>query len=463
MTFQAHWIRTYLQENVVAQESGNSEILDDDPSFENAVVQVFGDITYQTFQGFGGAFTEAAGSVLNQLPKEVAETIVAEYFGPQGLSYVWGRIPVDSCDFALGTYSALIVDNAKALIDERMFRDHDRCYIIPYVQHAQALLADQGKGPIQLCLVPWSPPAWMKSNGSRFNGGSLLPEFHGIWADYLCQYARAYQELGFTVRLLGVQNEPNASQTWDSCRYSPQEEHDFINDHLFPCLMEHGLGTTRISIWDHNRDRMVDRTRAVCTGPVRSMVGAVAFHWYSGDHFESVGLIRELFPELLLVFTEGCVEYKHFSQSAQLEHGLRYAHQIVGDLNHGAHAWLDWNLVLDSDGGPNHVGNNCDAPILASILTGTYEKRASFYFIGHFSRYIHPGAIRLAHSRFTQDLGITAWRNSDGEVVVVVLNETERTIQFSLRYQYSRIPCIAKPKSILTLLVPGTNLRVKIH
>jgi glucosylceramidase len=459
MTSQAYWIRTYLHGDVVTQESGYSDILDDDPAFENGVVQVFADITYQTFQGFGGAFTEAAGSVLEQLPQKVAETIVADYFGPQGLGYVWGRIPVDSCDFALGTYSALIVDKGEPLIDERVLREHDRRYILPYVQQAQALLADQGKGPIQLCMVPWSPPAWMKSNSSRFGGGSLLPGFHALWADYLCQYARVYQELGFEVRLLGVQNEPNASQTWDSCLYSPQEEQAFIRDHLYPCLLGHGQGTVRISIWDHNRDRMVDRTRAVCSGPVRPMVGAVAFHWYSGDHFESVGLVHDLFPELLLIFTEGCVEYKHFSQSAQIEHGLRYAHQIMGDLNHGAHAWLDWNLVLDSNGGPNHVGNNCDAPILASIPSGTYEKRASFYFIGHFSRYIRPGAIRLAHSRFTADLGITAWRNMDGELVAVVLNETGHTIVFSLRYQGICIPCIAKEKSILTLLVPGTNLR----
>ena len=162
MTFQAHWTRTYLQGNVITQESGYSDILDDDPAVENAVVQVFGDITYQTFQGFGGAFTEATGSVLEQLPPKVAETIVADYFGPQGLGYVWGRIPVDSCDFALGTYSALILDKGEPLIDERVLCDHDRRYIIPYAQLAQALLADQGKGPIQLCLVPWSPPAWMK-------------------------------------------------------------------------------------------------------------------------------------------------------------------------------------------------------------------------------------------------------------------------------------------------------------
>lgn len=417
------------------------------------MVQVFPDITYQTFSGFGGAFTESSGAVLSRMPKDQADAILEDYYGPDGLGYVWGRAHIDSCDFSLGPYSSFTGSTSHAAVDPVVFREHDQKYILPYIHQAQALLHSQQKGDLQLYMVPWSPPAHMKQNASRSGGGKLLATYRKTWAEYLCLTVKEYHRQGLHVVFLGVQNEPNAAQTWDSCEYSSHEEHDFISDHLHPQLVAHGLSSVKISIWDHNKDRMFDRTREVYRDDVKNAIGAVAFHWYSGDHFESIGLIRDKYPELFLIFTEACIEYKHFCPTSQLEHALRYAHQIIGDINHGAHAWIDWNLVLDTSGGPNHVGNFCDAPILCDTAKGTYEKRASYWFIKHFSAYIHPGAVRLAFSRYTDALGVTAWRNTDGSMVLVVLNETERGVPFLLRIKGRVYPCSVTAKSIMTLVL----------
>ncbi len=455
MKLDAKWTMTSVVDNVVNRTSGTSNSVADNPSIENHVVQVFPDVTYQTFSGFGGAFTESVGAVLSRMPINQANAILEDYYGPGGLGYVWGRIHIDSCDFSLTPYSSLTYSEAGTLIDPKVFGEHDQRYILPYVHQAQALLHNQQKGDLHLCLVPWSPPAHMKNNASRSGGGKLLAEHRNSWAEYLCLTVKEYQRQGLHIAFLGVQNEPNALQTWDSCEYSPQEEHDFVTDHLAPQLIAHGLPSVKISIWDHNKDRMFDRTRQVYRDDVKNAIGAVAFHWYSGDHFESIALIRDMYPELFLIFTEACIEYKHFCPASQLEHALRYAHQIMGDINHGAHAWIDWNLALDTSGGPNHVGNFCDAPILCDTDRGTYEKRASYWFIKHFSAYIHPGAVRLAFSRYTDSLGITAWKNPDESIALVALNETDRNIPFLLRMEGRVYPCSVDAESVMTLTIQG--------
>ena len=422
-----------------------------DDSVEGRVVSIFPEITYQEFHGFGGAITEAAGSVLNQLSPEDADDIISSYFGPNGLGYTWVRTHIDSCDFSLGTYSSLSLDEERVSIDSSVFDQHDGRYILPYLEKARQLLQEQGKGPVRLYLTPWSPPAFMKSNGKRDGGGRLLPEHSDAWAQYLCQYVEKYEDMGFPVAVLGVQNESNAVQTWDSCCYTPAEEHDFIRDKLYPRTIDHNLEYVKIAVWDHNRDELFARVQEVYSDDVRDMVGAAAFHWYGGDHFEGLRMTHEQYPELLLVFSEGCIEYSRLDHGSQLEHAQRYAHNIIGDLNNGMHAWIDWNIVLNYQGGPNHVQNLCDAPIMGDPATGAYRKNLSYHYIGHFSRYIKPGAVRIGLSRFTNDLEITTWKNTDGTCVMVVLNMQDADISFHLKQGGAVVGLTAAAQSIMTV------------
>lgn len=372
----------------------------------------------QVIRGFGGAFTEAAGWCLEQLSETEQQEVLQAYFGPEGLGYTLGRTHINSCDFSLGNYAC-------AQGPEDTFQmDRDRRYILPFIHKAQRVAGN----PIPLLLSPWSPPAFMKTNGQMNGGGSLLPQYRGLWAKWMAQYVQGYQKAGCVVSMISVQNEPAAVQTWDSCVYTAEEEGEFAAAFLRPAL--DGVGAVKVGIlaWDHNKELLVRRACASMgvTGANHAIAG-FGFHWYSGDHFEALDLTKQLFPDKELWFTEGCVEYSRFGDSKAPEKGRMYAHDILGNLAHGACAYLDWNLLLDHTGGPNHVGNFCEAPIMLKE-GGGYVKNASYYAIGHFSRYIKPGAIKLGSSVYHSQLEHVVFRNPDGELVAVILSHAQEPL-----------------------------------
>ncbi len=380
------------------------------------LVNLCPDVTYQTFEGFGGAFTEAAGDTWLRLAPEGQRAFVKAYFGAEGLGYTLGRAHMGSCDFSLGNYAAIDDPADEALAGFSMARDEK--YILPLIRLAQAEAGE----PIRLLLSPWSPPPFMKSNGEMNHGGTLLPQHARLWARCIAEYVRRYRAAGANVTMVSVQNEPEATQTWDSCLYTAREEGLFVSEHLGPALADAGLQDVQVLIWDHNKDRMLARgTETIATARAARYVAGVAFHWYTGDHFENVAMTARRFPALKMLFTEGCVEYSRFAATGDVQKAEMYAHDIMGNLNTGMHGFIDWNLLLNAEGGPNHVGNYCDAPVMATTGGGV-QKHASYYYIGHFSRYIRPGAVRIGLSRFTDAVEATAFQNTDGSIAAVLLN-----------------------------------------
>ena len=411
--------RKMIEREVFFTEDNNNQELN--------IINLYPKETFQSFMGFGGAFTEAAGYVYAKVSPCIQDRLIVDYFSEEGLDYVLGRCPIDSCDFALGNYSAVTDPMDKELASFSLERDGQ--YILPLLKDAQKI-----KGDISLVLSPWSPPAYMKSNGEKNNGGYLLPEYYETWAKYICRYIQSYQAHGYRVFAVSVQNEPNARQRWDSCLYTPEQEKVFVRDYLGKTLAEAGLNHIKIIIWDHNKERLFDRTDEICMdAQANQYVGAVGFHWYSGDHFEAVELVRRKYPDKLLLFTEGCIEYSKFSADSQLRNAQMYAHEIIGSLNSGMNAFIDWNLFLDKTGGPNHVNNLCDAPIMLDYEQGKVIYNLSYHYIGHFSRYIKPGAVRIGFSRYTTQLEVTAFQNPDGTIAAILFNPTENAYDSFIR------------------------------
>lgn len=399
---------------------------------------------FQKIEGFGGAFTEAAAVTLQKLSAEKQTEVMKAYFDPQtGLAYTMGRTHINSCDFALSNYAYDEVDGDFEL---RHFSiEHDRAAILPMVKEALRL-----SGGLKLYASPWSPPAWMKTNGQMNNGGQLKPECRDVWARYYCRYIREYEKEGITFWGLSVQNEPQATQKWDSCCYSGEEERDFVRDHLGPTLKKEGLGYLRLMIWDHNRDGLYDRARVVYDDPQAAQyVWGTAFHWYVGDHFDNLIAVHEAYPHKQLLFSEGCQEGG--PHTGEWELGERYGHSLINDLNRWTVAWTDWNLILDEQGGPNHVGNYCSAPVLVDTQAGEPLYQSSFFYLGHFSRYIRPGAERILHAGTADELETTAFINADGMIAVVVMNRTELVIPFALKYNGLAVCTTTPAHSIMTL------------
>jgi len=409
-------------------------------------VNVYPEVEYQTILGFGGAITEAAGYAFSQLGKENKEKVLDLYFGKEGNNYSMVRSHIDSCDFSLDVYSAM--NDSQDSEMKSFCLDRDDQYIIPLMKQAQ----DRRGEAFDIMLSPWSPPAFMKTNGEKVNGGKLKPEYRIFWAEYICRYCMEYEKRGFKVNRLTIQNEPAAVQSWDSCIYTAEEEKEFLRDFLHPALVTKGLSDIKINIWDHNKERMYQRAKAIIDKDTDKIVDGVAFHWYSGDHFESIQVTHEAFPTKELIFTEGCVEYSRFDTD-QLRNAQMYAHDILGNLNSGMTGSIDWNIMLNEKGGPNHVNNNCDAPIMVDTENDTFEVKLSFDYIGHFSRYIKKGAKRIAFSKYTDQLEMTAFKNIDGNLVLVMLNSKEQDIPVTFDIGDRIFQTVIKGNTIVTALI----------
>lgn len=383
--------------------------------------------TFQTIEGFGGAFTEAAATVWSRLPPDQQQQLLCDYFCPsEGHGYTFCRVHMNSCDFALGNYAHVEQADDWALQSFSIARDQQA--LLPMIRAALAVAAR----PVKLLVSPWSPPAWMKSNGQMNQGGKLLPQYANAWARCFVKFIEAYAAEGVPVWGVSVQNEPAAVQTWDSCIYSAEEERDFVRDHLGPELARAGLSHIRIIIWDHNRDLMVERAATVYADPEAARyVWGSGFHWYGENHFDHVQLVHDAWPDKHLLFTEGCQEGGPHHGSWAV--GERYARSIINDLNRWTVGWIDWNLMLDHSGGPNHVGNLCSAPMLASASGESYNRQSAYYCLGHFVRFAKPGAKRVLCASTREDLECTGFVNTDGSVVAVVLNRTDDPIAFNLR------------------------------
>ena len=381
---------------------------------------------FQALEGFGGAFTEAAATTWLKLSPAQQERLLREYFDPvHGHGYTLCRVHMNSCDFALGNYAHVERDGDFALESFSIARDHEA--LLPMIQAAQRVAGR----PLKLLVSPWSPPAWMKDTGRMNNGGHLRPECAAAWAQCYVRFIQAYEAEGVPVWGVSVQNEPEATQRWDSCRYTAEQERDFVRDHLGPALHAAGLQHVRVVVWDHNRDAMVERASVIYGDPeAAKYVWGTGFHWYMEDHFEHVQLVHDAWPDKQLLFTEGCQEGgPHWGRWELAE---RYARSIINDLNRWTVGWIDWNLLLDEQGGPNHVGNFCSAPFLAVPHEDGLHAQSSFAALGHFARHCQPGARRVLAAATREALECTAFANPDGSVAVVVLNRSEHDIAFSL-------------------------------
>lgn len=410
------------------------------------------DKKFQTFIGIGGAITDASAEIFAKLPEAKQQEFLEAYYSKEkGIGYMLLRTNMNSCDFSSDSYT-YIQDGDK---DLKTFNiDHDRKFKIPLLKKAMATV---GKNAT-FYISPWSPPAFMKDNNNMLNGGKLLPEYSQSWANYYVKYINALEKEGLPVWGLTVQNEPMAKQIWESCIFSAEDERDFLKNYLGPTLKKAGLGNKKITVWDHNRDLILQRVNTILEdAEANKYVWGIGFHWYeswsgSEQMYDNVGKVNELYPNKNLMFTEGCVE-KFDSKNYQLwKNGQRYGKSMINDFNNGTVAWTDWNILLDQNGGPNHAKNFCFAPIHGDANTGELIYTPSYYFIGHFSKFIDKGAKRVSSAASRSQLLTTSFQNLDGKVVTVVMNQSNLKITYFLCIGNSAAEVTILPNAIQTLV-----------
>lgn len=464
---------------------------DEAKHLESNVINLYPDLTFQEIEGFGGALTDTVGYLYSKMNETDKKQFLEDHFGKDGQHYRFIRMHMDSCDYSLEEYQAVVDPIADPELTTFSI-ERDRTYMIPLLKDAMAMTVE----PFSVLLSPWSPPKQWKTpparpkndasvygagfdlsaftpeidynTPSRCHGGSLKKEYYRSWALYLAKYVQAYLDEGIPVTMMTLQNETIAATNWDSCVWSAKEQRAFLKDHLYPVFKEAGLtDTVGLYIWDHNKERVVEFAREMIDDETAGMIEGIAFHWYSGDHFESLAMARTLFPNKKLMGSECCALHPPGKTSpfaalsgmngpsiaeVEYEDAAAYGHDIIGDLNNGMNRWIDWNLCVDKNGGPRHVSSGFGAPVCANE-DSTYRKLLTYHYIGHFSRFLLPGAKRIGHSRCDDKAELTAAKNPDGSLAVVLLNRGQADVSCAIRMDGQIIRITLPSKTISTICI----------
>lgn len=395
----------------------------------------------QTMQGFGGAFTEASAYNLSRVEKNIREQLLKAYFDPiDGIGYSMGRISINSCDFGLGTYD-YVQPYDETLHSFDISRDQ---HIIDMIQEATKI----AQKDLKIIASPWSPPFWMKDNLKAIKGGKLLKKYYPLWAQYIIKFIEAYKAQGVLIDALTIQNEPAANQRWESCLYNAQDEKEMVTT-LGKALKEANL-KTKIYIWDHNRDEMFERASNILNDEeAASFVYGIAFHWYDNDQFLEVKKTHDTFKDQHLLFTEGCQEGGPHLHSYDVAE--RYGKNMMHDISNGTEGYIDWNLYLDTTGGPNHVNNLCSSPIMVDVFPETMILNPSYFYMKHFSKHIPKGSKRLFSS--SQNILQNIFLRPDGSYVAVLLNLHDEAYHVSSHHKLIDFETYLPAHSIQTMIL----------
>lgn len=439
------------------------------------------DEKYQTITGIGGSFTEASAHLLRRMSPGKQAQILKAYFGETGARYSLTRTHINSCDFSLRNYSFAPVAGDTAL--EHFSIAEDLNDILPMIQAARAVSRDGFK----IIASPWTAPPWMKDNND-WRGGKLLPQHYDTWALFFSKYIDAYRAQGIDIWGITVENEPLGNDSnWESMHYTPHEMTDFVKNYLGPLLRKNGH-SVKILGFDQNRDEQLKKWVDVMFGDetASQYFDGTAVHWYAStfDYFpEALQYVRRKAPGKHLIQTEACVDAQvprwnddawYWSKEAtdwgwdwapESQKHLhpkyvpvyRYAGDIIGCLNNWVDGWVDWNMVLDRQGGPNWAKNWCTAPVIVDPERDEVYLTPLYYTLAHFSRFIRPGAVRIGFENTDEELQMTAVKNPDGSVAVVLFNPTEQPKGVQLTLQSKSIEFAISGKAIQTLVVQGNG------
>jgi glucosylceramidase len=410
--------------NVDEQFREKEVIFSDRKSTNDKVLKVFSNRLKQQITGFGGSFTEGAGVVFNSMSKESQNQLINLYFSKSGCNYNLARMPIQSCDFSLDNYA--YVNSQSDLDDGKFDFSHDDQCIIPFIKAGLKVNPD-----IIFMSSPFSPPAFMKTNHNMNEGGYLKEEYYQDWAEVIYQYLLHYAKQGIKISKFSVQNEPVATKIWDSCLYSNYQEAYFAVKVLKEKLKNTPFNELEYYIWDHDKDGLIEWAEETFTNEeFRLGIDGLAFHWYTGDHFEQLQYLVEKYPEKDLLFSEGCVPQEEVTKANQNAHGDVYIHELINNFKYGTTAYIDWNLLLFNTGGPNHKDNTCEAPIQYIEETDSLRINLSYYYVKHFSHFVTSGAKVAYSSAFSSYIEQVAFVNLDGTKVLVAYNRSNQAEDF---------------------------------
>uniref|UniRef100_A0A7E4VQY8 Glucosylceramidase n=1 Tax=Panagrellus redivivus TaxID=6233 RepID=A0A7E4VQY8_PANRE len=383
----------------------------------------------QTIKGFGAAFTDAAGINLLKLVPAAQEKLLEAYFDPiKGIGYTIGRVPIGSTDFSTRIYSYDDVEKDFKLQNFKL-ADEDFKLKIPIVKRAQKFASN-----LSLFGSPWSPPAWMKTAKTQQGKSGLIGDLDGpyytSWALYFGKFLQEYERNNISFWAITIQNEPSGCYSWQCLLLNGTQEAGFVRKHLRSTIDNAGFKNVQIIANDDARSELLDVTHAFAKDrDAAKLIDGFGTHWYSIANFSLLVEAHDTFPDKFILPTEACNGYQHGQHGAYLGswvRGVKYAKDIIGNLNAWAVGWVDWNFCLDELGGPNWAGNVVDAPIITNNTE--FYKQPMYYVLGHFSRFLSPGSVIVPSVvRNAEGVETASGVTPNGNTILVVLNNKNST------------------------------------
>ncbi|KAE9000860.1 hypothetical protein PR001_g17758 [Phytophthora rubi] len=436
--------------------------------------------TYQSIIGFGGASTDASAINVYLLDSGLQDVLVDAYFGDDGLQYTLGRIPIGSTDFSLTIYSYNDVEGDLAM--ENFSIEMDKAKKIPFIQRA---MSASSRG-MQLFASSWAPPAWMTTENSTINcavKGYPGGEYWEALALYYSKFVSAYEDEGIAIWAMTTQNEPTEQfsfKNWQSLRFNVTTERDFIKRDLGP-MMKKNHPDLKIIMMDDQKDLLLDWDATLLDEDSAQYVSGAGVHWYKdldflidmAGNFDDLETFHKSYPDVFILATEACEGYlldgivtgagpKLQNPTYAWQRAQIYARDIIGDLSHYASGWTDWNLVLNTTGGPTWIDNLVDSPILIDEEGGAeFYKQPMFYAMDHFSKFLPPDSVRVAlttsssASSTLSSVDSVAFLTPDNQVVLILSNRdsSAHNITLSLSSQQLSTSLTLEALSIKTIVV----------
>ncbi|KAG7379404.1 hypothetical protein PHYPSEUDO_008666 [Phytophthora pseudosyringae] len=439
---------------------------------------------YQTMIGFGGGFTDAAAINLYKLSSKLQEKALDQYFGKTGLEYNLGRVPIGSTDFSTSSYTYNDkVDDFKMANFSIACDKAPRSYKLDMIQRALDMASE-----MKLFASSWAPPLWMTTGDSVINcvmKGTPGDKYWTALALYYSKFFDAYKEEGVEFWAMTVQNEPKKPpfssivSTWESLRLTGEQERDFIKLNLGPTMAKNHP-ELKIMAHDEQKPDIMGRLEPFDDPESKKYLSGLAFHWYKNvdfilpgsGNFKSLLDFSKAHPDMFMLGTEACEGFLPSlvgtgkgpalgDLKKSWKRAQNYARDIIEDMNNMAAGWVDWNLYLATDGGPNWAKNMVDAPILIDEQDGAeFYKQPMFYIMGHFSKFVPPGSKRIEFPKTEtlDDFHRCAFVTPNNQIVMQFLNRDSSEVTISVKQTDSNTFTLALPAhSMQTVILPAST------
>lgn len=433
-------VTLYITTNTRSQDFATKAVdFSDKSNMSPTTIKLESETRYQTMDGFGAAITGSTCNNLLQMTEDDRDKFLKETFSPtEGMGYSYVRVAIGCSDFSLSEYTCCDTKG----IENFGLTSEETDYVIPILQEIQAINPD-----LKILGSPWTCPRWMKVNNltdlqpfNSWTSGQLNPAYYADYATYFVKWIETLREFGIDIYSVTPQNEPLNRGNSASLYMGWEEQLEFVKNNLVPAFKAASLNT-KIYLFDHNYnyDNMGEQNdypvKIYNAGIDEDIVVGAAYHNYGGNKEELLD-IHEKAPERELIFTETSIGTWNDGRNLETRLIEDMREVALGTVNNWCKGVIVWNLMLDSDRGPNREGGcqTCYGAVdIDRSNFSTITRNSHYYIIGHLSSVVKPGAVRIGTSGFS-DAGFyySAFENTDGTYAVVLLNSNSASKMITL-------------------------------